>query len=488
MSTIEKMSSVKQLYSQSLIYGLSTVVPRFINYLLVPIHTNVLTNPQQYGVVTEFYAYISFFIILLTFGLETGYFRFINKYKGDDTVFNSSFSFVLALSSLFVIAAYFFSGAISDLLGSKYLPIYVTTSALILALDAISALPFAKLRNSNRPIVFSSIKIIGVVINLISNVFFYLVLDPNLLIKYIPDADILYFVFLSNLIQNIVVIILVLYFAGIPSLKINKKILSELLKYSFPVLLAGLSGTTNEAFDRLFIKYLLPKSVDSLYELGIYGASVKLAVLLILFVQMYRFAAEPFFFKTAETKEHRTVYGKSLKYFIIFSILISIVISFNLPILKFFIGRNYRESLYIIPILLLANVFYGLFFNLSFWYKLSDKTIYGLKYTLIGSAITFISNFILIPLIGIYGAAVSRVITYLTMSFLSYIDGKDSGYISLDTSNAKIYSSFLLFIILFSSLILVFLSSIFALIVSNIFVFLFIALLIKKEKIDIWRK
>lgn len=482
------MSSVKQLYSQSLIYGLSTVVPRFINYLLVPIHTNVLTNPQQYGIITEFYAYISFFIILLTFGLETGYFRFINKYKGDDTVYYTAFSFVLTLSSLFVITTYFYSGSISDLLGSKYLPLYVNTTALILALDAISALPFAKLRNSNRPIVFSTIKIIGVAINLISNVFFYLVLDPNLLLNYIPNADILYFVFLSNLIQNIVVIILVLYFTGVPKLIVNKKILNELLIYSFPILLAGLSGTTNEAFDRLFIKYLLPSNEDSLYQLGIYGASVKLAVLLILFVQMYRFAAEPFFFKTAESDEHKNVFGKSLKYFIIFSVVISVLITFNLPILKYFIGRNYRESLYIIPILLLANVFYGLFFNLSFWYKLSDKTIYGLKYTLIGSAITFISNFILIPLIGIYGAAVSRVITYLTMSFLSYIDGKDSGYISLDTSNTKVYSLFLLFIIIFSSIILVFISSVYALIVSNIFVFLFIAIFIRKEKIVIWRK
>ncbi|HOK60566.1 lipopolysaccharide biosynthesis protein [Tenuifilum sp.] len=484
-----KMSSVKQLYSQSIIYGLSTIVPRLLNYLLVPIHTNVLTDPRQYGVITEFYAYISFLLIFLTFGLETGYFRFVNKYKNDERVYSNAFTFVLTLSSIFFIAAYLFSDSISSLLGSGYLPIYIITTAAIVSLDSITALPFAKLRNQNRPLVFSFIKITGVAINVLLNIIFYLVLKPSYLKNLFPHIDLLFYVFLSNFIQNIVVFVLVTYFTGFPKIRIDKSLMKELIWYSFPILLAGLSGTTNEAFDRLFIKYLLPKSVDSLYQLGIYGACVKLAVLLVLFVQMYRFAAEPFFFKSSGSQDHNKLFGKSFKYFLIFSIVISLLITFNLPILKFFIGKNYRESLYIVPILLLANIFYGLFFNLSFWYKLADKTIYGLKYTVIGSIITIFSNIILIPIIGIYGAALSRLITYVTMTIMSYSDGRTSGFVSFETKNIKFYIIFILFITLSGTLLLVFLKPYFSLIAANILIGLFIYKFIKKEniKITLWR-
>lgn len=483
---LEKMSSVKQLYSQSIIYGLSTIVPRLLNYLLVPIHTNVLTDPRQYGVITEFYAYISFLLIFLTFGLETGYFRFVNRYKDDERVYSNSFTFILSLSTVFFVSVLIFSGSISNLLGSGYLPIYIVTTAAIVSLDSITALPFARLRNQNRPLVFSFIKVAGVAINVLLNIIFYLVIKPQYLKTLFPQVDPLFYVFLSNLIQNIFVLILVTFYTSIPKIRIDKKLLKELLWYSFPLLLAGLSGTTNEAFDRLFIKYLLPKSVDSLYQLGIYGASVKLAVLLVIFVQMYRFAAEPFFFKTSGSNDHITLFGKSFKYFLIFSIIISLLITFNLPILKYFIGKNYRESLYIVPVLLLANIFYGLFFNLSFWYKLADKTIYGLKYTVIGSIITIISNIILIPVIGIYGAALSRLITYVTMTLMSYKDGRTSGFISFETSNVKFYLIFIFLIILSGTILLIFFKPYISLLVANILIIIFVYKFMKRENINIY--
>lgn len=479
------MSSVKQLYSQSIIYGLSTIVPRLLNYLLVPIHTNVLTDPRQYGIITEFYAYISFLLIFLTFGFETGYFRFVNKYKDDKRVYTNSFTFVFSLSSVFFVAAYLFSSSISNLLGDGYLPIYIITTAAIVSLDSITALPFAKLRYQNRPMAFSFIKITGVAINVSLNIIFYLVLTPSYLEVLFPNIDPLFYIFLSNLIQNIIVFILVTFFTGIPKIRIDKVILKELIWYSFPILLAGLSGTTNEAFDRLFIKYLLPASVDSLYQLGIYGACVKLAVLLALFVQMYRFAAEPFFFKTFGSQDHIYLFGKSFKYFLIFTVIISLLITFNLPLLKFFIGKNYRQSLYIVPLLLLANIFYGLYFNLSFWYKLGDKTIYGLKYTFIGSVITVISNIIFIPLIGIYGAALSRLITYVTMTIMSYKDGQKSGYVSFETYNIKFYFIYILIIILIGTILLLLLKPYISLLVVNFSIGIFIFHFIKREKINI---
>ncbi|QKG78719.1 lipopolysaccharide biosynthesis protein [Tenuifilum thalassicum] len=478
------MSSVKQLYSQSIIYGLSTVVPRLLNYLLVPIHTNVLTDPRQYGIITEFYAYISFILILLTFGLETGFFRFINKNTDKkDEVYSNSFYFISILSLTFFFLSTIFSTNLSNFLGTNYLPIYIITAAAIVSLDAITAIPFAKLRSQNRPIIFSMIKIIGVAINVLLNILFYLVIDPSVINKLIGNINPLYFVFVANLIQNIVVLILVFVYAKLPTLHLSKSLLIKLIKYSFPILLAGIAGTTNEAFDRIFIKYLLPKDLDSLYYLGIYGACIKISVLLVLFIQMYRFAAEPFFFKTAVSDNHNELFSKSFKYFIIFTIVISIAITFNLPILKYFIGKNYRESLYIIPIMLAANVFYGIFFNLSFWYKLSDKTIYGLKYSLIGSGTTILSNIILIPVIGIFGAAVSRFITYTIMSLLSYRDGKTSGYISLEKKNLFLYLILLAIIIFIGAIFLIQKKEIFSLIITNILLFIFVLLFAYKEKL-----
>ena len=220
------MSSVKQLYSQSIIYGLSTIVPRLLNYLLVPVHTNVLTDPRQYGVITEFYAYISFLLIFLTFGLETGYFRFVNKYNEDERIYSNSFTFILLLSTVFFVSASIFSGSISNFLGTGYLPIYIVTTAAIVSLDSITALPFAKLRNQNRPLVFSFIKIAGVAINVLLNIVFYLVIKPSYLKNLFPHIDPLFYVFISNLIQNIFVLMLVTFYTGIPKIKINKKVRS----------------------------------------------------------------------------------------------------------------------------------------------------------------------------------------------------------------------------------------------------------------------
>lgn len=479
------MASVRQLYSQSVVYGLSTVVPRLLNYLLVPLHTTVLTNPEQYGVITEMYAYISFILILLTFGLETGFFRFSSKFKNNESVYSTIFYFLIFTSSLFFLIISIFSFDISNFLGSFYKPIYITTLAGVVSIDAVLALPFAKLRNENKPFLFSSLKILGVVINVFCNILFYLIIPRNSLYTLFPNVDLLYFVFLSNLIQNIFVLILLLIFTKIPKLIFSPKLLKSILIYSLPLLIAGLSGTTNEAFDRIFIKYLYPIKDEALYQLGIYGANVKLAVFLVLFIQMYRFAAEPFFFKLQNESNNKEIFAKSFKYFLIFCFFITILITFNIPILKYFVGSNYRHNLYIVPILLIANSLFGIYFNLSFWFKLSDKTLYGLKYVGIGAFTTIISNVILIPLIGIYGAAVSRIISYTIMTLLCYIDGKRSGYISIDRNNLKLFLLFLLFISFISTVLLIYSKPLFSLIFANLFLILFIFFFLKKENIKI---
>lgn len=479
------MASLKQLFSQSLIYGLSTVVPRLLNYLLVPLHTRLFSDPSNYGIITELYAYITFLLILLTFGLETGFFRFASKDPDNQRVYPSIFYFILLTST---IAGLFFCGMsskIAGILGPQFKPEYISVLGLVVATDAFMAIPFAKLRLQNRPMAFSMLKIVGVSINVILNLTFYYCLKNDIFVDYINSSNILFLIFLANLIQNFSVLIILLIITKIPPLNIDFILIRKILRYSFPLLVAGMAGTTNEAMDRIFIRYLLPSHYNALYELGIYGSNVKLAVLMLLFIQMYRFAAEPFFFNLHSSKDGTNkLFPKTQKYFIVFSLIIFLGITCNLPIIKFIVGPEYRQKLTIVPILLFSNILFGTYFNLSFWYKLTDKTIYGIKYTGIGASITIVCNIILIPLIGIFGAALSRVICYGIMNVLSYRDGKKTGLVNLETTHLFLY-----FIIFAVILLLTYLISIYNSIISVIFVnfaiLVFIYVFIKREQIKV---
>lgn len=477
------MSTVKQLFSQSVIYGLSTVLPKLLNFLLVFVHTYFFKDASHYGVVNELYAYLTILLILLTFGLETGFFRFVSKSFDKELVYSTLFYFLLFTSVFASVFFFIFSDSIAQSLGTVYNASYVYTLGLIISLDAFMAIPFAKLRSENRPIVFSTVKIFGVVVNILLNVFFYVILSPAQHQQLFPNVNPVYFIFFSNLVQNILTVIVLLFFAKVPKFKIDTSLLKTILKYSFPLLIAGFAGTANESFDRIFLKYLLPQGI-ALQQIGIYSANFKLAVLLVLFTQMYRFAAEPFFFNNQGKTDSVQVFGKALKYFVVFCLFIFLFVTFNLPIFKFYIGPTYRSGLYVVPILLIANILNGTFFNLSFWYKLADKTVYGIKYTVIGASITVISNIILIPLIGFYGAALSRVITYGFMNFLSYRDGKKSGLIWFDSTHFKKYS--FLFITIFTiATVLFFTKPIFAVVFTNIALLYFGYYFIKTEKINI---
>lgn len=442
------MASLKQLFSQSVVYGLSTVIPRLLNYLLVPIHTRVFSNPESYGIITELYAYIAFLLVLLTFGLETGFFRFASKQSDSARVYSTIFYFILITSAAAGAIFFALSGSISTLLGPQFDPRYIQILGFVVATDAFMSIPFAKLRLDSRPLAFSVVKILGVSVNVALNLLIYFCLKRCLLVEYINEQTLLLLIFAANLVQNITVTIVVLLLAKVPRLSVDSALLRTILRYSLPLLIAGIAGTTNEAMDRIFIRHLLPADHNALYDLGIYSSNVKLAVLMLLFIQMYRFAAEPFFFNLNESKDGiSSLFPKTQKYFIVFCAMIFMGITFNIPILKYIVGAEYRQSLYIVPLLLIANILYGTYFNLSFWYKLSDKTIYGIKYTAIGAFITIVSNIILIPLIGIYGAAISRIICYASMNFLSFRDGKRDNFVGIETQNVLIYALLFAFIV-----------------------------------------
>ncbi len=446
------MSYLRKLTGQTAIYGLSSVVPRLLNYILVPLHTRVFLQ-EEYGIVTEMYAYLAFLLVILTYGMETGFFRFASKEENTNQTYSTAFYSLLTTSALFFVAVSLFSGNIVSILGYPNNPEYVIYLGGIIAIDAFCTIPFARLRLENRAKTFSIIKVISVLINVGLN-FFFLAICPKFEIFqtlgiYNPAIGIGY-VFISNLVSSISVLVILLLFnhSLLPS-QFSVVKLRVLFLYSFPLLVSGLGGTANEWLDRIFLKYLLPEEENPLYQLGIYGANLKLAVLMVLFIQMFRYAAEPFFFSSANTNESKKIYADVLKYFLVFTILIFLGVSLFTDIFKYFVGEKFREGLGVVPILLLANLFNGIYFNLSIWYKLSNRTWYGIYYTFAGAAVTITLYFILIPNIGYYGAAIARLICYIFMTVLCYYGSRKYFKVPYQVGRLVFYiiSGILIFII-----------------------------------------
>ncbi len=301
---------------------------------------------------------------------------------------------------------------------------------------------------------------------------------------YNPALGVTY-VFLSNLISSILVTILLLFTKGTLPSYFSLQKLKLLAVYSLPLLISGLGGTTNESFDRIFLKYLVPEDTNPLYQLGIYGSNVKIAVLMVLFIQMYRYAAEPFFFSSSEDKNSREIYSNMLKYFLVFTLLIFLGVGMFTDVFKFLVGEDFREGLGVVPILLLANLFYGVFFNLSIWYKLTNKTWFGIYYTFAGAALTMTLYFILIPQIGYYGAAIARLACYILMTILCYLGGRKYFPIPYDLKRMSIYliSGILIFLVGFFITFNIYIVS-FVFRILLIALFLFIVLHYEKVKLS----
>jgi O-antigen/teichoic acid export membrane protein len=422
------LKPVKQLASQTIIYGLSTIVPRFLNYLLVPLYTRYFA-PAEYGVVTEIYAYVIFLNIVLTYGMETGFFKFSQDAEHGNKVYSTILTSIVSSSFLFSLITVVFSGSISTWLGYPNNPEYVWIFGLIISIDAVCAIPFVKLRKENKAFRFALIKISNVVINILLNICF-IILFPKLikagvdlpLWLYNPKFGVGY-IFVSNLIASVVTLLIVS-----PSISFkegfDKVLLKKLLAYSLPLLFAGFAGSINEALDRVLIKHLLPDNVNALEQLGIYGANIKIAVVLILFIQTFRFAAEPFFFNYEKEKDSKVVLAHILNYFLVICLIILMVTLANIDIVKYFIGRKYWEGLYIVPMLLFANVFFGIYVYLSAWYKLSGKTMYGAYIIAIGAGLTILVNVLFVPVYGIMAAAVGHFVCYFVMSIVCYLWGR----------------------------------------------------------------
>lgn len=431
------LNPLKQLAGQTAIYGMGTIVPRLLNYLLVPIYTRFLLK-AEYGIVTELYAYIAFFFVLLLYGMETTFFRYAEGDKEPERVFSTSLISIFTTSSFFVLIVWIFITPISDFLKYPNHQDYILMAAGIVALDAFTAIQFANLRQQQKPLRFSFIKIITVAINVGLNLYYVWYCDiiyqqnPDSawLIFYNPEYRVGY-VFLINLISSFVGILLLSPQLIRLKLILDTRLLRKMLIYAFPLLIIGITGMINEVIDKIIFKYLAPVPPGTpephsyiMGELGIYGANYKLAVLMTLFIQMFRYAAEPFFFAQAKESNAKQVYADVMKYFVVFGLLIFLGVMLFLDIFKYFIGPEHWVGLRIVPIVLLANLFLGIFYNLSVWYKLNDLTRYGALIAMSGSIITIVTNLLLVPRMSYTGAAWGHFLCYLFMMVLSYFWGR----------------------------------------------------------------
>lgn len=422
------MNPLRQLASQTAIYGLSSIVGRFLNYLLVPLYTYTFAA-GEYGVVSEFYAYAGFFAVLLVFGLETGYFRFHRQQEYQaEAVYGGALGFLLLANLLFVGAVAVFHEPLAQWLRYADHPEYLLWFAAILALDAVSALPFAKLRSENRAWRFAGIKLAEIFLNLGLNLFFlvYCRQAPALWPAapgaglYDPAVGVGY-IFLANLAASAIKWLLLLPEFRETRLSLSPRLLRPLLAYSLPMVVIGLAGMVNEMLDRAILKFLLPYDpATNLKMLGIYGACYKLSILMSLFVQAFRYAGEPFFFAYAGRADAKRAYAVVMNYFVIFCVFIFLLVTLYLDVFQYFIGAEYRAGLAVVPILLLANLFLGVYVNLSVWYKLSDRTGLGAWVSLGGAALTVGLNLWWIPLWGYMGSAWATLACYAGMALVSY--------------------------------------------------------------------
>ena len=416
---------IKKLFGEIAIYGLSSIIGRLLNYLLVPLYTYVFINPADYGVVSELYAWVAFLIVILTFGMETAFFKFIQNEGDQKNVFSTALSALLSLNSVFFLVVLLFYQNIASLLLYEDHGEYIVMLGAIVSIDAISALPLAKLRAEEKAKRFSIIQLSSIAVKIILNVIFLLFcFDYNN-----PEQGVFY-IFLANLIASLVKPIFLL--KSLTLIRgIDRSLLKRMLVFSFPLAIAGFAGIITETLDRILLKQMLytpenPSSLDyAEAQVGIYSASYKLAMLIAILLQAYRYAAEPFFFSQMKNQDRNKIYSQIMNVFIAFVCGIFLLVTLNIDIFKYFIqNETYWVGLQVVPILLMANIFLGIYYNQSIWFKLSGKTKFGAYIALFGASLTVLINILYIPKFGYMACAWATLIVYFTQMVISYILGQ----------------------------------------------------------------
>lgn len=439
---------MKRLAGETAIYGLSSIIGKFLNWMLVPLYTRVLATESDFGVVTNLYAWTALLMVILTYGMETGFFRFMNKKEITvpmrvyaTTLFSLAFT-----SVMFMVLVFSALKPISSLIDYGSHPEYIGMMAGIVAVDAFCCIPFAFLRYQGRAVRFASIKLLNIFLNIIL-VIFFLVVSPWLyehvpgLVSwfYVPGYQVGY-IFIANVITTAVTFLLLIP-DMIPGLreKVSLVLLKQMLKYSFPILILGLAGIFNQTADKIVFPFLFDDKEYATTQLGIYGACFKVAVVMVMFIQAFRYAYEPFIFAKNKSEDNTRAYSEAMKYFIIFSLLIFLGVMFYLDIIKYFVAAEYYPGLRVVPIVMMGEFFFGIYFNLSFWYKLIDQTQWGAYFSTIGCVVTILIIVLLAPVYGYMACAWASFASNLLMMILSYVIGQKKFPIQYDMKSALFY-------------------------------------------------
>ena len=409
------MEKLKSIAKDTVIYGMSSIVGRFLNYLLVPLYTAKLSAASGgYGIITNIYAYVALVLVLLTFGMETTYFRFTNKTHTDsETVYGTTLISVGTVSLLFAMVVLCFLQPISTLMGYSEHPSYVGVMAVTVAIDAFLCIPFAHLRQQKKALKFALLKLLNIIVSILLNVIYFAVMDGN-------DVG---YAFYINLVCTVMLALCLVTEYATFRWKLDRQLLKNMLSYSWPILILGIAGILNQTADKMLFPYIYPGS-DMHEQLGIYGAASKIAMIMAMITQAFRFAYEPIVFAGVKDKDQHEMYTKAMKYFIIFTLLAYLMVMGYMDILRYIIGRDYWSGLNVVPIVMAAEIMMGIYFNLSFWYKVIDKTIWGAIFSGIGCAVLLLVNIIFVPRYGYMACAWGGFAGYGVAMLASYFVGQ----------------------------------------------------------------
>ena len=467
------MANLKSLAKDTAIYGLSSIIGRFLNYMLVPLYTHYMPKESgDYGVSTNIYAYTALILVLLTFGMETTLFRFANDEKArPDTVFSTAMAVVGTLTAVFLLLIFGFIEPISGALGYADHPEYLQMMAIVVALDAVQAIPFSYLRFQKRPIRFASLKLLFIALNIGLNVIYFVLLGKTSV----------YYVFFINLLCTGFI---TLFF--VPDLlRINwhfdAALLRQMFSYSWPILILGIAGILNQVADKIIFPLVYPDPTEANIQLGIYGSCVKIAMIMAMITQAFRYAYEPIVFAKSKDADKTEYYAAAMKYFLIFTLLAFLCVVGWMPLLQYIIGADYREGLGVVPVVMAAEIMMGVYFNLSFWYKLIDRTIYGAWFSLAGCLVLFAVNILLIPNYGYWACAWGGVAGYGTAMVLSYIVGQRKNPIPYPMADICTYIAATVVLYILMAAIPESWPPVLHLIINTLLIIAFVALIVKRD-------
>ena len=482
------MANLKSLAKDTAIYGLSSIAARFVNYLLVPIQTTKFNAAGgQYGIITNVYAYVALLIVLLTYGMETTFFRFMSK-EGEDPnkVYATTLKMVGTTSVIFMAIILLFNQPIANFLGYADHPEYITIMYMTVAIDAFAAIPFAYLRCKHRPIKFAVLKILNISLNIVLNLL-YLIILPGLKLNLfgIYDAhftlDVVW-VFYINLICTIITLLLLWKELYSIRYSFDKSTCKRMLSYTFPLLIMGLAGQLNQCASQIIFPYVYNGTAEEARtQLGIYGACIKIAMIMVMITQAFRYAYEPFVFGKSKDRDNKDTYAKAMKFYVIFTLLAFLTVMGYMDVLRHVVGRSYWDGLEIVPIVMAAEIMFGIFFNLSFWYKLTDRTIWGAYFSGVGAVVLIAMNILLIPSFSYWACAWAGFVSYAVSMIISYYFGQKYYPIAYPLKEILFYVVVALALFAAITASNKYIPSLLALVVNTALILVFVGIIVKRD-------